>query len=435
MEEALEWIVDRVLKAYEGAPLQESLKAVADTLAVASAAPSIEGEAGVYAGRLAGGDAGPSIVLGLWVRRARLNAALANAFLAHSLEYDDWLAPGYVHAGSVTAPVILSYSLGHSLGEVLRVNAAAYEAALHVGSYFGRSHYMHWHSTATVGSVASAVSYTLLSTGPDPGIIAAAISHAVNYMGGLWRVNDAGTLYKPSSPAHAVHTGILGGVVASTGRQPIPGVLGEACRHLRGECLMRGHEAYAVSLNGYKFYPSCRHSHTVIEAAEEASREVDPTGIERVEVRVFKEAVAVAGKRNPRSVAEARFSIPYLVGVALSYGRVTFTSIRRGLGDPLVGRIAGLVELVEDPDYTMEYPERQHAHVRVYVKGSVVERHVEHPKGDPARGVSMADVAAKARSLYEESRDPRITRLTESLLNSRLEAPFTTIVEESMGTG
>lgn len=429
MDRLLEMFVDRILRAYERAPLEDSLKALIDSIAVAAAAPSIDAEARRYGVKLAGDEEGPSIVLGLWLRRSRLNAAVANAFLTHSIEFDDWLAPGYVHVGSVSVPVTISYARDHSLDEVLRVTAAAYEAALQVGSYFGRSHYMTWHSTATMGSVASAVTYLLLAEGPDPGIIAAGITHALNYMGGLWKVNDASALYKPSSPAHAVQAGVLAGMITSIGRQPIPGSLEEACKSLKGECAPSEFESYGVSLNGYKFYPSCRHSHTIVEAAEKLASIVDQSRVNRIEARVFKEAIVVAGKNHPKTLPEARFSIPYLIATILVYGKLNFDTLRRGLNNQLVIQLMDLVKLEEDPGYTSLYPEKQPALLTIHQDNGTIEAYVEYPKGDPRRGVNLSDIISKAHQLSHESRDNRIKKLADTLRMASHKESFSLLLD------
>lgn len=435
MKVSLETIVDRILEAYEQAPLSDAIKALVDTVAVTAAAPGVDGEARRYALVLAGGEEGSSPVLGLWVRRSRLNAAVANAFLAHSIEYDDWLAPGYVHVGSVSVPVALSYIGGHTLREVLKTLSAAYESALIIGSLMGRNHYVSWHSTASVGSVAAAVTYSLLSAGPDPGVVSASISHALNYMGGLWKVNDVGALYKPSSPAHAVQTGLLSGMITGVGKSVIPGVLGEVCRLLKGECRWREFESYGVSLNGFKFYPSCRHSHTVVEAAEKVHGEVDINRVTRIVVRVFNEAIVVAGKRNPKTIAEARFSIPYLVAATLVYGRLDFNTLRNGLRDPLVQRLMGMVELTEDPEYTASYPDKQPA-ILIVSQGDVsVESYVEYPKGDPNRGVVLKDILVKARGLSAQAGDRRVAELALTLSKTPLDMELTGILEAFTSSG
>lgn len=429
MDRALDMFVDRILEAYEKAPLEDSLKALIDSIAVAAAAPNIDAEARRYGVKLAGDEEGPSMVLGLWLRRSRLNAAVANAFLTHSIEFDDWLAPGYVHVGSVSVPVTISYSRGHSLEEVLRVTAAGYEAALQVGSYFGRSHYMTWHSTASIGSVASAVTYSLLSEGPDPGVIAAAITHALNYMGGLWKVNDASALYKPSSPAHAVLTGILAGMVTSIGRLSISGSLEEACKSLKGECTPREFDSYGISLNGYKFYPSCRHSHTIVEAAEKLAGKINPSRVSRIEARVFKEAIVVAGKKHPKTLPEARFSIPYLIATTLVYGKLNFDTLRRGLNNPFVAKFMDLVELEEDAEYASLYPDKQPAYLSVRQADGTVEAYVEYPKGDPRRGVGLGDIISKALQLSYESRDDRIGKLANMLKKASRKESFTLLLD------
>ena len=412
----------RIVEAYRAALVDEELRsqariAVADTLSVAAAAPGLE----AWAGRLADAIAGPpgdSMVLGVWRPAGPWGASVANALLAHALEYDDWLAPGLVHAGSIVVPIAASHASCRVLEAVV---AGGYEAALQAGSLLGRRHYRAWHATATAGAAAAAATAVLALAGPEEELVAASIGLAGAYMGGLWVVNESRAPYKPLSPAHAVQTGLLAAHAALEHGEAVPG-LARACEKLEGECRPRGWQRWALELNGYKFYPSCRHSHTSIEAAVRLHQHVDPGEVELVEVVVFEEAARVAGKRDPGSLQEARFSIPHLVALALLEGRVGLDNLPRSLQDPRVARLRSLVELRVDPDYTRAYPERQPATVRVHARGRVVEETVENPLGDPARPPTGRDIIEKARGLARAAGDERIASLAEAALEGRLES-------------
>ncbi|MCE4600989.1 MAG: MmgE/PrpD family protein [Desulfurococcales archaeon] len=399
-----EAVVDDVLGVVEAGDwvLGEARKALIDTLAVAAAAPRVYPKALRIASAIAGGEPGPIPILGSGGGRApRLAAALANAFLAHSIEFDDWLAPGYVHAGSIAIPVVLSYGYDSSLREVLQAIAAGYEAGLKVGSYMGRSHYLRYHGTATIGSVVAATVYTMLVEGPSRRVLEAAITLAASYMGGLWSVNRAGALYKPLSPAKAVETGVLAAKAALVEGKPVPGGIERACQALYGDCRYIESYRYGVAVNGYKFYPSCRHSHTVIEAALELYGRVKPGEIKRIRARLYREAVEVAGIREPRGVEEARFSIPYLVAAALVYGRVGFREIEGSLRDPMVHRLARLVELEAVDEYTGQYPARQPAELVIQARGGTLSSYRDRPRGEPGSSVSMDEILEKVEGLRE----------------------------------
>ncbi|MCE4620796.1 MAG: MmgE/PrpD family protein [Desulfurococcales archaeon] len=416
------YVVDGVLQAYEGDPLPASRIALVDTLAVMAAAPRAYPKA-LQIARSIASRKGERRVFGTRLRLDPLDAAAAGAFLAHSIEFDDWLAPGYVHAGSIVVPLAVSLGGDRSLGEVLRLVQAGYEAGLLTGSYLGASHYHYWHSTASIGVVVAATVYSLAVEGPSRQALEASLTLASAYMGGLWSVNRARALYKPVSPAYAVQTGVLAARAALMEKVPVPGGLEEACRVMQGECQTKRFEKLGVELNGYKFYPTCRHTHTAIEAAEWLHRLVDPDSITRVVIHTYAHAVRVAGNRDPQTIEEARFSLPLLVAGALIYGRIDIGILPRLLGDPKARRLAGMVELVEDPRLSEMYPDAQPSIVEVVLRsGRSVSERVDLPRGDPGRGVDITDILEKAQGLsaYMGEDYDRILYLAEAGYGEKL---------------
>jgi 2-methylcitrate dehydratase PrpD len=411
-------IAERVVEAYEDEDprlLEEARKAVLDTMVVAAAAPKLSSRARRVAESIAS-EPGSVPVLGLW-RTSSLSAAVAaNAFLAHSLELDDWLAPGYVHAGSVVVPVAIALAGSKPFKELLKLVVAGYEAAYLVGSLLGRNHYRVWHTTATAGSAAAAAVAVLAVSGRDPERAVAAMELALAYAGGLWGVNRARALYKPLSPAMAATRGLLAARVALVEAEPIPQLIEDVKRSYHAEGAVAKQPGRGIMLNGFKFYPACRHTHTAVEAAERLSRQLGQEGIRYVEVQVFEEAARVAGKPWPTTLREAMFSLAYLVAVALTYGRLGFEELQRGMKDPRVRRVYEAVRVSVDPAYTSMYPEKQPARVKVVtVDGRVLEEVVEHPRGDPARRPSLDELQAKAHQLAREAGDERVSRLARQI--------------------
>jgi 2-methylcitrate dehydratase PrpD len=433
-------VARRVLEACSK-PSSEVLElarmSLVDTVAVAAAVPPLNPLAGSIASRLAGSREGDAIIPGLWRRAPPMEAGAASAFLAHSLELDDWLAPAFVHAGSVVVPVILSQALDLSILDSLKAVVSGYEAAYWVGSYLGRKHYETWHSTATAGAVAAAVTAIISEEGCDANIesLVASIETASSYIGGTWELARSAPALKPASPAAAVTLGMLASrtVLATLSKvRPVVGVLEKVCGLLGGECRRpREPRGPAIKLNGFKFYPSCRHTHTAIEAAERLAGMIgDPTQIEAVEVQVFKEAATVAHHLLPSSIEEARFSLAYLVALALVRGCVNVESLREGLSNTEVLRLAERVRVKVSEEYSKAYPERQPATVRVYLKGgAVLEESVEHPRGDPARGVKLEDLLEKASELSRLASDTRVIELAEGIARAGLQAKLRELIE------
>ena len=424
-------IVDKIIEAYNehgGQELEAARIALIDTYAVMAAAPRVYKKASLYATRL--GETGTKEgirVPGLGHMSTPRGAAAAMAFLSHSIEYDDWLAEALIHVGSVSIPIILAYGRERQMSEILQAIIASYEAALYLGSYYGRSHYTYWHSTSSTGALVAATTYILVRHGPHRKLLESTIDVASAYMGGLWTINDSQALYKPLSPANAVLTGLLAGTAAETEPARILGALYESCRLLRGECTLKTFDKRGILLNGYKLYPTCRHSHTTIEAVEKILEKTQAylEGIQEIQVRLFKEAINVAGKQDPVSVEEARFSIPHLVATMLVYRSIDFEIISKSLNDPRIKSLRRKVVLVEDKDYTSRYPEEQPSTVTIKIRNRKYSETVLHPKGDPRRGNSTVEVLNKAKRLKKY-----MTPIDQAVLDKLIKAGLNTVLAE-----
>ncbi|MCE4626728.1 MAG: MmgE/PrpD family protein, partial [Desulfurococcales archaeon] len=167
----------------------------------------------------------------------------------------------------------------------------------------------------------------------------------------------------------------------------------------------------------------------IVEAAEKLASEIDPSRINKIEARVFKEAIVVAGKKYPKTLPEARFSIPYLIVTTLVYGELNFDTLGRGLNNPLVIKLMDLVKLKEDPEYTSLYPEKQPAHLTIHQDNGTIEAYVEYPRGDPRRGVNLRDIILKAHQLSHESRDNRIKKLADTLKMASHKESFSLLLD------
>lgn len=424
-------VAERALGIWMARPpraLEEARKVLVDALAVAAAAYRVEPTARIYVDSLmarSAGAGGSSTVLGLWHKTSAPVALEANSFLVHSIEYDDWLRLGYVHAGCTVVPTALAVAeeRGSQLGDLMAAIAAGYEAAALVGAYMGREHYSVWHTTATAGSAGAAVAVALLMGGEEQQVVAGAVGLALSYAGGLW-VAARDPRVKPFSASKASWLGYRAAVLSMAG-YGVENALSEVCRAMGGACdqgvLENPPWDWAILHNGYKFYPTCRHSHTAIDAALEVYERLQstPDSIEAVRVEVFLEALRVAGRGDPRDVYEARFSIPHLVAAALVYGSLGLEELRRSLSDSRVERLRRLVELAENPGYTSLYPALQPARVSVTLaSGESMVAYRDRPRGDPGVGSSMSDILSKARKLLGYAGDPRGLAVIESLVEA-----------------
>lgn len=416
----LEILAGRVEEAVSSREaFKASVKVAADTLAVAYAAPHLDDRAYGVARALASGGSGRHVVLGLGVRAGLLEAVAANSFLAHSLELDDWLPLGYVHAGAVVVPPALAAAVeaGSSVEDMARAVAAGYEVAGFVGAMLGRGHYNTWHTTSTAGSAGAAAAFAIArGLGVEASLEAAAL--ALNYTGGLWEAARSGVA-KPFSAMHAASLGVKAALARASGVSVDPSRVVEAvCRAYGCGGAPSLPERPLVELSRLKFYSACYHSHSAIRAAEELAGRLGGAGIERVVVRTYSEAVKIAGIPEPGSVEEARFSIPFLVALTLTGRRPMPGSIRKGLKDEKVLGLAGKVSLEVDGDLDSLYPSLMPAEVIVYTGlGRLVAR-VNMPPNTLVSEVGVEPIMRKAADLAGDAG----TRAPELIARALLEA-------------
>jgi 2-methylcitrate dehydratase PrpD len=109
----------------------------------------------------------------------------------------------------------------------------------------------------------------------------------------------------------------------------------------------------AVSRITVEPYPCCGHAFAAIYAAL-ALREagVEASSVRRIAVSSYRTALEAAGVRCPRTVAEARFSLPFTVAVALRDGHLVEGSFSvESLADERLTSLMAAVELVVDEEF------------------------------------------------------------------------------------
>lgn len=420
LSEIWSWEYDSLVERVK----EEAKKALLDTVGVAIMGFEREERVKRFASLAHPSESG-AIVLGAWWRSSPSMAALVNGFSTHSLEYDDWLRQGYVHAGASVIPSALALAEGRvNWRKMLEAVVVGYEVAARFGNAFGRKHYSIWHTTATAGSLgAAAASARVL--GLDLERASHAVAIASYYASGLWGFISAGSGVKPFSPGHAAFLGVTAALMANNGMTTNLNALEDErgfCKNMAPGCdLSRAIEpewSYAILLNGYKFFPTCRHTHTALTAAIMLSDDVKVEEVREVRVEVFEEAVKVAGIRKPRRVDQARFSLSYLVALALIYGRVGLSELEKGLEDQEVRTLEERVRVIASPDLSAQFPEKQPSIVEVRGKVSRQER-VDYPPGDPENPANLDQIYRKI--FYEVRAYPVVAALYDRLRSDKLD--------------
>jgi 2-methylcitrate dehydratase PrpD len=436
----LDSLLDRIMMILNKRPkevIDSAHNALIDFVAVVSTAYHYRRDSVQKLLALSKGNEG--CVPGPWKRTGRFNAIALNSYLAHSLELDDWIPSGYVHAGAAVIPVVFSF-IGYdfNLEELLTAIAIGYEAAGGIGRCLGRDFYDKWHTTSTAGAVgASLTAYVLLNSlsVKDKEELSLPILATLNYSGGLWILAKEYRYLKPLSASHAALQGYLTALMnkflgKNADRVKNRKLFEKICKELHSEaCKESLPNDLFINLNEYKFYPSCRHTHTAIEAALKIRRHIKDVGkIRRIEIHTFKEALRIANVELPRDVEEAKFSIKYLVALALLYGEVSLESIRKGIKDPQVVRLVNSIKVVENERYTSMYPHYQPSKIVIYLNDHMFEEEVLLPLGSPKRGIERNILVKKARGLLGPFKDSRSLEFIDELYKVNKSIKITELV-------
>jgi 2-methylcitrate dehydratase PrpD len=340
---------------------------------------------------------------------------LTNGALSHIVEMDDLHRASVVHPAAVVVPAALAAAEAErSSGlEFLAAVVAGYEVAIRVGEAVGKSHYRLWHNTATCGVFgAAAAASRLLGLTAEQTVWA--LGSAGTMAAGLWQFHGEGAMSKPLHTGHAAASGVLAAELARCGlsgaRRILEGERGFFAAMSRDaeprhvvEGLSPRMDEWRITGVSIKPYPSCRHTHSPIDAALliRARFTPSPDEIAAVEVETYRAAMALSDNPQPSQPDSARFSIQYCVAHALLQGTVGLGDFTpAAIMDPAVRSLMNRVRVSFSSAMEDRYPRAWPVRVSVEMRdGQTFVQSVDYPKGDPENPLSRDDVEAKFRSL------------------------------------
>ncbi|OZI74961.1 MmgE/PrpD family protein [Bordetella genomosp. 12] len=355
---------------------------------------------------------GPSEILVNRRRSTPLFAAMVNAASAHVVEQDDVHNGSVFHPAAVIFPPALAVAqaLGLSGKDVLTAAVAGYEVGIRIGEFLGRSHYKIFHTTATVGTLAAAVTVGRLLK-LDPEAMLNALGSAGTQSAGLWEFLRDAADSKQLHTAHAVAAGITAAYLARDGftgaRQILEGPQGLAAGMSSDadpkRLTDRLGQRWALAETSFKYHASCRHTHPAADALQAVMREhhLQADDIASIEALVHQGALDVLGPvTNPATVHQSKFSMGTVLGLIALKGRAGLAEFDAALADPAMASWRERTTMSLDEEVDQAYPQRWIGKVKVRTTdGRELSAKVEEPKGDPGNTLSRAEIEAKMRSL------------------------------------
>jgi 2-methylcitrate dehydratase PrpD len=367
-------------------------------------------------GSMAGAGGYP--VIGRPERLALRDAAIANGFLIHGLDFDDTHGESIVHATASALPTVLAAGLsaGATGAEALAAYLAAIEADARIGSVGGAFQKRGFHPTGVVGAFGATLAAGRLWS-LDADVLARAQGIVLSLAGGTLQFLEDGAWTKRMHPGWAAACGLQAAGLARGGftgpAQAYEGrfglyrtYLGEDAGHDPGAALTQRladlGERWEMLRVGIKPYPVCHYNHAYADCvlALAAEHGLTPDHVERMVARVHADEVDVvcepeARKRRPQSDYEAKFSVQYLMAATLVKGRFTLDELEDDvLADPEILALAQRCSYEVDPKST--FPRYFPGEVVVHTRDGRELRHAEPVnRGADERPLSRADIVAK----------------------------------------
>jgi len=340
-------------------------------------------------------------------------AALINGTAAHTVEVDDIYREAIYHPGAPTIAAALALAQARQATgmEMIRAVVAGYEVSTRIGAALGRAHYRHWHNTGTVGTF-GAVSAAATLLGLDAGRHAHALCTGATFAAGLQQAFRMDSMSKPLHAGHAAEAGVLAALAAEQGVTGSLDVLdGEAGL---GRAMGDGPDWHAATATlgsdfhitrmTFKNHACCGHTFAPIDGALELQRRMGSPrwqDVQSVEITTYGPALAVAGNPDPRTAAEARFSIPFVVATALIHGSVRLSAFTpERLADADIRALMARIRLAVDPELDGRFPGQRAARVRITTADGREGDYLQPTrKGDPEQPLTDAELSDKFMEL------------------------------------
>ena len=369
----------------------------------------------------AGGSAESSII-GFGGKAPCWMAAFANGSLSHALDYSSSDDRG-VAPGGVTVPSALAMAeriSGINGKQLITAITAGNEVLMRIGGAITHNPMdFGWVSPMLLGVFGSAVAAGKIA-GLDNKQMADAMGIALHQAGGTWEMaEDPSSTFRAVRNSFVNKAGVLAALMAQKGfsaaKNPLEGKNGLYHQYFQGNydpsVLVNslGSEFRCANVS-FKPYPSCRGTHTSIDAALKLAKKYDiiPEEIEEIQLTVGptgeKQCIPPEQRSQPQTSIEAKFSLPFTVAIAVAQRKVTlvdFTSSK--IRNPMIINLAQRVKYQAKQGSAGLDP----GIVDIRLKdGRVLHEEVAIPSGNPKNPLSPKDLIEKFRDCANYSVKP-----------------------------
>ncbi len=366
------------------------------------------------------------------------HAAYMNALYAHGADMDDGSSKAAGHISTHVIPAVLA------VAETVKCSWEDVFIAVNTGYDFfnvlaGKAqpslYRKGFHSTGVAGGIACAAACAQILKLNETQMYNA-VSLAVVQAGGLIIIDESGQECKPINPANAARIGVLCALMAFKGlnapQNPLESKKGwfNAFSDVK-EPDVNEIEQYTIKDCYIKLYPTCRHTHSCIEAAIAIHDRIkNGEKIQRIDINIYGNAIRSAGTIvSPKNSEEAKFSIAYATSIALLSGMFTLGDISSIDHSEEVTELEQKINLISDEKTIDSTGTIRGCRMTVITdKGKEYTETVLYPKGERDKKLTWKELEQKIFECADDVVDNKtVAYVIKKIVNLKLKEDFKAI--------
>lgn len=373
-------------------------------------------------------------IIGRWSKSSPSQAALVNGFMAHALDFDDVHMDVRGHPSAVILPTLLSVAATSSErisgARLIAAYIVGVEVMARLGRAVGEQHYLRgWHNTSTLGTIAAAIAggylqrFNLRRLQKVIGLAATQASGLRIHFGSETKPLHAGFAAQAAVQAvQLVQAEVQGAEHAFDGELGFLAVYGQGPEQGADILLQDWGQDWKIANPGlwFKIYPFCSAAHHAADAAVEIAAQpaFDHRKIKQVEVIYPPDGDAALVKRAPKTGEQGRFSVEYVVALALMGQPLSLSFFEQ---QPISSACMSLMKRIKRCYNDRIQPAKQAVPrgrftiVKVLMTdGQIFEARVDAPRGSPMRPLSRKELEQKLLQALPDD-DERASQLLTNI--------------------
>ena len=394
--------------------VHETKKRLVD--AIACAIGGYTSEPAQIARRVAANNSGtpPARLFGTGKQTSMEMAAFANAVMVRYLDFNDtYIAKGSGHPSDMTAAIIAVAEAHRCSGkETLLAIAIAYEVYAALADQIAlRDRGWDQGVFAVLGTAAGVSKLLKLTTAQTGDALAIAVTANIPTRQtrsgelAMWKgVATAATMRSGMSAALLAQAGMTGPTAAFEGKD---GVWEKVTGKFQLGAMGGATVPFGIERTNLKFFPSEYHSQAPLWIALELRKKVAVAEIDAINVQTYFTAWSEIGsepaKWTPKTRETADHSLPYLLALGFTDGRITVDSFsQQRINDPVLRDLMQRIKITENKSFTQQFPHKLMTEIEVVTRdGKRLLESAQYSKGHAKNPMSDADVNAKFSILCE----------------------------------